>query len=330
MIGRHLQRRSAVRVAVTVLWIGAAGALFLATPGAADAQCPALPGDAFAFLPVNPPSDHCPAVPAVHWADSRVVFECGFFADGTHGVDCGENPAGCVALCRGAAELWNSDLPGRFTFVEADASTPVAFCTSGSNNGGLDGRTSIGGSTTLCDGSAFGGSILAITLRRTIASGSRKGELLDSDITVNTAFQFDPSLFRHVIGHELGHVLGLDHPDQCGHDFNVLMRSVVGSSSNPCFVEGPTTDDVNGADLIYALVGPTPTPTPAAGCGDADGSGSVTVTDGVQTLRAAAGLSSVCTLAVCDVDGSGVITVTDGVNVLRAAAGLPAILNCGG
>lgn len=57
-------------------------------------------------------------------------------------------------------------------------------------------------------------------------------------------------------------------------------------------------------------------------CGDADGSGEVTVTDGVQTLRAAAELSSTCTLARCDVNGSGSITVSDGVQVLRAAAGL--------
>jgi hypothetical protein len=63
-------------------------------------------------------------------------------------------------------------------------------------------------------------------------------------------------------------------------------------------------------------------------CGDADGNGSITVTDGVQTLRAAAGLSSPCTLARCDVNDSGDITVTDGVQVLRAAAGLATTLTC--
>jgi uncharacterized delta-60 repeat protein len=63
-------------------------------------------------------------------------------------------------------------------------------------------------------------------------------------------------------------------------------------------------------------------------CGDADGSGTVSVTDGVQTLRAAADLSSVCMPATCDVDGSGVVTVTDGVNVLRSAAGLLVDLRC--
>jgi hypothetical protein len=67
---------------------------------------------------------------------------------------------------------------------------------------------------------------------------------------------------------------------------------------------------------------------PDVTCGDADGSGAVTVTDGVQTLRAAAGLSSPCTLATCDVNGSGAITVTDGVAVLRGAAGLPLAGTC--
>ena len=65
-------------------------------------------------------------------------------------------------------------------------------------------------------------------------------------------------------------------------------------------------------------------------CGDADGSGTVTVTDGVQALRAAAGLSSSCTGSTCDVDGSGSVTVTDGVNVLRKAAGIAITESCGG
>jgi hypothetical protein len=63
-------------------------------------------------------------------------------------------------------------------------------------------------------------------------------------------------------------------------------------------------------------------------CGDADASGSVTVTDGVQVLRAAAGLESPCTVARCDVNGNGSITVTDGVQVLRDAAGLPTTPAC--
>lgn len=71
-------------------------------------------------------------------------------------------------------------------------------------------------------------------------------------------------------------------------------------------------------------------PAVAQECGDADGNGSVSVVDGVQTLRSAAGLPSVCTLAACDVDGNGTVSVTDGVNVLRKAAGLTIVENCGG
>jgi hypothetical protein len=63
-------------------------------------------------------------------------------------------------------------------------------------------------------------------------------------------------------------------------------------------------------------------------CGDPDASGTITVTDGVQILRAAAGLSSGCFAKICDVDGNGNIGVTDAVNVLRAAAGLPASTTC--
>ncbi len=73
-------------------------------------------------------------------------------------------------------------------------------------------------------------------------------------------------------------------------------------------------------------------PASAQTCGDADGSGSVTVTDGVQVLRSAAGLSSTCSAhaASCDVDGSGGITVSDGVNVLRKAAGISISESCPG
>jgi hypothetical protein len=63
-------------------------------------------------------------------------------------------------------------------------------------------------------------------------------------------------------------------------------------------------------------------------CGDPNESGTVTVTDGVQVLRAAAGLASECSAATCDVNADGATSVTDGVVVLRAAAALPADLSC--
>lgn len=62
-------------------------------------------------------------------------------------------------------------------------------------------------------------------------------------------------------------------------------------------------------------------------CGDANGDGRVSVSDGVQALRAAAGLPSICD-ADCDVDGNGSVSVTDGVNILRKAAGLAIVEAC--
>jgi hypothetical protein len=85
--------------------------------------------------------------------------------------------------------------------------------------------------------------------------------------------------------------------------------------------------------LLLVLLGITCVVVPAARaqeCGDADGNGSVSVSDGVQTLRAAAELPSTCALGVCDMDGNGSITVTDGVSVLRKAAELPVAENCSG
>lgn len=63
-------------------------------------------------------------------------------------------------------------------------------------------------------------------------------------------------------------------------------------------------------------------------CGDADGDGMVTDTDGVNALRAAAQLSTLCTLDACDVNADGMLTDTDGVLILRIAASLPVAAHC--
>ncbi len=304
--------------------LGPTVVLVLALAPAARAQpCPSLPADAFAFINIG--NDECPADPEVHWPDASVAFDCAPFAANETSIDCSASFASCVDLCRNAATAWNTRLPGRFTFVEANGD--VDFCDT------EDGRVSVGGTTELCDGSNYGARVLAVTLSIFFSSGPQAGELIDANITVNQAFKFSQAGFQATLAHELGHVLGLSHPDECSSEFeevNVLMRSSsLESSQDPCFVIDPTQADVNGAERIYTAVNPTPTPTPIpAVCGDADASGSVTVTDGVLVLRAAADLSSSCTIERCDADGNGAVTVTDGVHVLRDAAGLSSITNC--
>ena len=297
------------RLSTLVAWLAVA---FAVATSAAAQPCPAAPGDAFAFIKV---AASCPTDPGVRWTAGNVVYDCDFFGDTDKLINCSGDAATCIDLCRASANIWNTDLPGRFTLI--NATDPVAFCDPN------DGRVSVGGTTTLCNGTKFGPLVLAVTY--TIFSGP---QLIDANITVNQAFNFTQANFQAALAHEFGHVLGLSHPDQCDNDFNVLMRS---SSQfgprDPCFVLDPTQADINGAERIYPVVDPVPTPTPGL-CGDADLSGAVTVTDGVQVLRAAADLSSSCTPARCDVDGSGAISVTDGVNVLRAAADLPFTANC--
>lgn len=304
-----------IRAAVLVLPL----ALALALAGDARAgSCPTVPGDIFAFI--NPGSDDCPPDPGVRWADARGVYDCDFFADPDKAIECAGDAAKCIQLCRDSATIWNTGLPGRFAFVQAIARGE--FCDDD------DGLVSVGGTETLCDGSGYGQRVLAVTLSIFFSSGPQTGQLIDANITVNQRFAFTQNEFQATLAHEFGHVLGLSHPDQCGDDFNVLMRSSsIFDGEDDCFVLDPTDADLNGAKRIYSVVSPTPVPTPGL-CGDADLNGTISVQDGIHTLRAAASLPSNCTPSRCDVDGNGSISVSDGVNVLRGAAGLSFTASC--
>ena len=114
-------------------------------------------------------------------------------------------------------------------------------------------------------GQSFGSNTLAVTYYR--YSGSTMWE---ADILFNRAQSFDSyrgSLYygsngypicdiQRVALHELGHVLGLAHPDQAGQRVDAVMNSVI---SNRYTL---STDDITGGQSLYGAGSPTPMPTP--------------------------------------------------------------------
>jgi alpha-tubulin suppressor-like RCC1 family protein len=106
------------------------------------------------------------------------------------------------------------------------------------------------------EGEAFGSGVLAVTL--TYRSPS-VFEIVEADIIFNTAWTWDsyrgnlrePEDIRRVGLHELGHVLGLTHPDEHGQNTSALMNS---TASN---LDGLTADDIAGAQSIYRAPGQT-------------------------------------------------------------------------
>jgi hypothetical protein len=155
-----------------------------------------------------------------------------------------------------ALDTWNPQIQrAQFTYVN-NSSAPVS---SG------DHINSIVFSTTVF-GQSFGSSTLAVTYYR--YSGSTMSE---ADVLFNSNQNFDSYRgalrfgsngyaigdIRRVLIHELGHALGLAHPDSAGQSVDAIMNSVISSR------ETLSSDDIAGGQSLYgAPVVPTPTPTP--------------------------------------------------------------------
>ena len=144
-----------------------------------------------------------------------------------------------------AMDDWNAvDTPLHWTLGDAAAQPCVS----------TDHVNSAGWRSSTCDNSAFGDAI-AVTKR----SYQKIGDawyLADTDIVVDSAQTWDPRYdgplrsnhtqdFRRVILHELGHALGLDHPDDAGQTVTAIMNSKISD------IYSLQQDDKEGITALY-------------------------------------------------------------------------------
>jgi hypothetical protein len=151
----------------------------------------------------------------------------------------GTSPRSTVAA---AMMAWNANIGA----VRLQASI-----TSGSSYANGDGVNQIAMDSTI-QGDAFPEGALAVTM-----SYTEGDSIAEADIIFNSAYQWDSYRgylrssedLRRVAIHELGHVLGLDHPDQAGQNVNAIMNS---RESN---LDQLVADDIAGGRALYAAPG---------------------------------------------------------------------------
>ena len=160
-----------------------------------------------------------------------------------------------------ALDLWNQQIANMQFGRVMNSTAPVA---SG------DRVNSMAFSSTIF-GQSFGSNTLAVTYYS--YSGST---MIEADILFNTAQSFDSYRgalrsgsydIQRVALHELGHALGLAHPDQAGQHVSAVMNSIISD------IYTLSADDIAGAQSLYGArtsptptpsATPTPTPTPTA------------------------------------------------------------------
>jgi hypothetical protein len=154
-----------------------------------------------------------------------------------------------------AAIQWNNSTT-RFRFVFQSPSPSVSPCD-------LDGINTVAFRSTLC-GFTFDDA-LAVTF---LLADSQDEALVETDTLFNAlrswstypgplqVNSFGETIydFHRVAIHELGHVLGLDHPDDFGQSVSAIMNRRVSG------IDTLQPDDIAGVNAIYASTTPPPPP----------------------------------------------------------------------
>ena len=207
-----------------------------------------------AFLSAAPRAAWAYVLEGASWpAGATVVLQLGLGNAGRTLIDGNTswNTAAAPAL-----NMWDQDIQrARLTSVNS-----VASVSSG------DGVNSVVFSDSIF-GQSFGSGTLAVTYYRT--QGSR---MVEADILFNRGQNFDSyrgalrfgsngyviADIRRVMAHELGHVLGLAHPDDHGQHVDAIMNSITSDR------ETLSSDDIAGGQSLYGAPAPTPSPTPSS------------------------------------------------------------------
>lgn len=158
------------------------------------------------------------------------------------------------SVVENSLELWNEQMsPSQFSWTKAAPGTPASYG---------DRINSMQFSATIY-GDDFGDSTLAVALID--ETGNTTDEV---DVLFNTGFRFNAyrgvyAIFNgisyfdlHRIAlHELGHVLGLDHPDEHGQTVDAIMNAHVSG------IYTLQADDIAGTGALYGAPTDPPSPT---------------------------------------------------------------------
>ncbi len=177
------------------------------------------------------------------WPDGRVPISYNFPASGplSNGTNDWETNA------EGAMSAWSA------------VSSAFRFEIAGDSGAGINNRDGVNNMifAGTVDGNPFEDEVLALTFTRT----NRNGESIESDVVFNSGVRWNAYNgpirvdrdavaifdFRRVALHELGHVLGLGHPDgTCGQFVESIMNARTTDTDELA------NDDRNGLSFLYA------------------------------------------------------------------------------
>jgi predicted Zn-dependent protease len=179
------------------------------------------------------------------WPDGAIRLEEQLDATGgTPNSALADGATSWDAVFESAAATWNQQL-NKVQFA------PVRNSSAAIGNG--NGRNNMIFSNTIF-GKAFDDTTLAVTTNFVFTDTGLRAE---ADIVFNTRYGWNSYRgalsrnnvqdLRRVALHELGHVLGLDHPDQWGQTVLAVMNSTISD------IDGLQPDDIAGAQALYPI-----------------------------------------------------------------------------